>query len=114
MALLHTNQPTRNMSLQGTMLYMAPEGMEGKLTAKVDCWSLGLTLLFCLTGQHPYSDLRHFPLPHLLLSVHEGKAQPVVPDTIVSDVRALLLASLQHDFHCRLGMQELYNGLQCV
>ena len=42
-------------SMVGTYLYMAPERIINKqYTMKSDIWSLGMSLLECITGQNPY------------------------------------------------------------
>ena len=43
----------------GTTRYMSPEQLDGKLSFKVDIWSLGCVLLEFATGLKPFSDIQN-------------------------------------------------------
>eukprot|EP00759_Apiculatamorpha_spiralis_P010678 PhF_6_TR17420/c0_g1_i1/m.26660 len=48
----------------GTLTYMSPERLQGVgYRFSADIWSLGMTLLECLTGSHPYKNPTSSPLP---------------------------------------------------
>lgn len=54
------NSVTHAEALVGTPIYLAPELMElGRIGPAADVFSLGLTLLECLAGKHPFSRLRN-------------------------------------------------------
>ena len=44
---------------QGTMRYMPPEQLNGKLSLKSDIWSLGCVLLEMCTGKPPFFDIEN-------------------------------------------------------
>jgi serine/threonine protein kinase len=44
----------------GTPGYQSPESYKGIISSQCDIYSIGATLLFLLTGEHPSGDLSHF------------------------------------------------------
>lgn len=43
-------------SISGTLIYMPPEALTGKLTLSWDVWSLGILLFIMATGKLPYKS----------------------------------------------------------
>jgi len=45
----------------GTVTYMSPERLQGQsYTSDTDLWSLGMTILECIIGQHPFPGVKSF------------------------------------------------------
>lgn len=66
---------TENMrTLCGTRLYAAPELLscknEGKYTAQVDIWSLGVLLFVCLSGDDPFATEPHLIEKHIMIALY--------------------------------------------
>jgi len=49
-----------------TLMYAAPESLAGVLDTKADYWSLGIILLECTLGQHPFAGLSDTVILHAL------------------------------------------------
>ncbi|WP_018610706.1 protein kinase domain-containing protein [Uliginosibacterium gangwonense] len=49
-----------------TLMYAAPESLAGVLDTKADYWSLGMILLECALGQHPFAGLSDTVILHAL------------------------------------------------
>ncbi|CAI2183766.1 723_t:CDS:10 [Funneliformis geosporum] len=71
-----------NMSLQGTIFWMAPEVFTRGYSAKVDIWSLGCVVLEMFAGERPWSELTDLAAMFKLGS--EKKAPPIKKDIIMS------------------------------
>lgn len=93
-------------STSRTVRYAAPEAMTGVISAKADCWSLGMILLEALTGRHPFEGLSEAVVNHQLVtrSVEvTGVADPAW--------RALLRGLLLRDPERRWGIDEVVRWL---
>lgn len=55
--------------IAGTLAYMAPEAFSNRYDSAVDVYSVGLTVLQCLTGRMPYGELRE---GQLYKAKHDG------------------------------------------
>ncbi|RIB01269.1 kinase-like domain-containing protein [Gigaspora rosea] len=71
-----------NMSLQGTIFWMAPEVFTNGYSAKVDIWSLGCVVLEMFTDERPWSSLTDLAAMFKLGS--EKKAPPIRNDIEIS------------------------------
>ena len=64
--------------ISGTPVFMAPEVLDGaKATARSDCYALGVTLRWALTGRPPF---RASTLDELVAEAKRGPATPLVVD----------------------------------
>ncbi|CAG8562205.1 16907_t:CDS:10 [Funneliformis mosseae] len=72
-----------NMSLQGTIFWMAPEVFTRGYSAKVDIWSLGCVVLEMFAGERPWSELSDLAAMFKLGS--EKKAPPIREDIVMSN-----------------------------
>jgi len=43
----------------GTLRYMSPEQLDGKLSFKIDIWAFGCVLLEFATGKKPFSNIEN-------------------------------------------------------
>ncbi|RIA83200.1 hypothetical protein C1645_473403 [Glomus cerebriforme] len=73
-----------NMSLQGTIFWMAPEVFASTkgYSAKVDIWSLGCVVLEMFAGERPWNNLTDLAAMFKLGS--EKKAPPIREDIVMS------------------------------
>ena len=70
----------QSAQLLGSVPWMAPEAMQGRMGRKADIWSLGCTVVEMLTGRRPWPDFTN----HLSLMYHvatSGK-HPDIPEGI--------------------------------
>ncbi|KAF0466654.1 Pkinase-domain-containing protein [Gigaspora margarita] len=72
-----------NISLQGTIFWMAPEVFTNGYSAKVDIWSLGCVVLEMFTDERPWSSYSDLAAMFKLGS--EKQAPPIRNDIEISD-----------------------------
>jgi serine/threonine-protein kinase PknK len=94
---LSANVVTQTVEASGTLRYLAPEVLAGERGPASDLFALGVTLVECLTGQHPFvRDVDNSAeILHVLVSRLE-----VFPDVIAAlpEVsRGAILWLLEHD-----------------
>ncbi|KAI9192972.1 kinase-like domain-containing protein, partial [Polychytrium aggregatum] len=92
-----------NMSMQGTVPWMAPEVARGKgYGAKIDIWSLGCLVLEMLTGIHPWHKV-HGNIVYLLGT---GNSPPI-PDSLSEASKAFINDCLVVDSERRSTAAQL-------
>ncbi len=89
-----------------TVRYAAPEAMTGVISAKADCWSLGMILLEALTGRHPFNSLSEAVVNHQLVTRSVDVSAVADPAW-----RALLRGLLLRDPAHRWGTEEVHRWL---
>lgn len=90
-----------------TLPYASPESLSGVIDFKCDFWALGMLILECAIGKHPFSGLSEAVVMHHLTTRHIDLA--AVTDR---NVRKLLLGLLQRDPLLRWGASEIRRWLQ--
>ena len=87
-----TTALTQTDTAIGTAAYMAPEQIEGRsATDRSDVYALGLVLLECLTGRHP------FPGPAPASALARLSSDPEVPDDLPAPWPARLRSMTDRD-----------------
>lgn len=64
-------------SLVGTIFWMAPEVIAGKICSKIDIWSFGCVLLEMWSGRRPWDG---YEMITVMFKLHESKMAPPVPE----------------------------------
>ena len=85
-------------ALKGTPMYMAPEVIKGKSTAKlpsVDIWSIGCVILQMVTGQQPWAECDNvFSIMYFI----GANKRPKIPETGIDEgCRSILERTLECD-----------------
>jgi serine/threonine protein kinase/tetratricopeptide (TPR) repeat protein len=85
---LETATAEGEITLGGTLPYMAPEQIEGNdATARTDIWSFGVTLYEMISGTRPFQGVTHFALMNSILRAAPRPLPAAVPTglkTVVS------------------------------
>ena len=89
---------TINMTLTGTLPYMAPEQFGGVSDQRTDLWSAGAVLYEMATGQLPFTETQLQPLKNAIL--HKD---PAAPSTINPNVSQGLEQVILHCLHKNPG-----------
>lgn len=92
---------------------MAPEcydAVHGKLTEKVDIWSLGCILLELFGGVLPYADCGN--MAQLSARILVEKRRPDVPPSIPPPLREVIHRCHEFEPPNRLSTSDLQNALQ--
>jgi serine/threonine protein kinase len=100
-----------SISIGGTPAYMAPEAWDGERSEKSDLWSLGVILYELACGKKPFQERELFQLTHAI----QNKAPQSLPESVPSDLQALILHALEKDparrFHSATAMLEQLSAL---
>ncbi|MGD9902615.1 MAG: protein kinase [Vicinamibacterales bacterium] len=91
----------------GTLVYQAPESVEGQVSPAGDSWSLGVTLLEALTGQRPFDAGSVGEWLYLL-----KKEQPKVPPGLPEPFDRIIEGCLQRDRKQRLTPAKILSLLE--
>ena len=108
--ILKSTTPSRDASLRGSLLYMAPEIMLSPAQydeTLADMWSVGVILYECLCGRAPFASRTY---DELLLKM--TTKTPVQVDGVVQASRlcvSLIEKLLERDPHYRLCFQKFYH-----
>jgi len=87
---------TLNMSLTGTLPYMAPEQFEGLCDQRSDLWAAGVVLYEMATGQRPFPEAKLQRLKDAIL--HREPARPAALNPAISQsLESVILRALQKD-----------------
>lgn len=95
-------------ALKGTPMYMAPEVIKGKPSAKlpsVDIWSIGCVLLQMVTGQQPWAECDN--VFSIMYFIGANKRPHIPEDGIDAECRTILESTLQCDPAQRPTAMEL-------
>lgn len=104
---------TKSHETVGTLLYMAPEQLQGhrELTPAVDVWALGVTLYECLTGRSPFSAASMVQSQKNIGSAQYPAAETLNPD-IPPQLAALTRDCIQLEPQQRPTMEEVIERLE--
>lgn len=94
----NTEEISQQGVAMGTLEYMAPEQLSDRrpVDSTADVYSLGATLYRLLTGQTPYSDLRHASTVQKILAVTHSRlpsvreARPEIPAALETALEQML------------------------
>ncbi|CAN1176367.1 Mitogen-activated protein kinase kinase kinase 20 [Linum perenne] len=90
--------------IRGTVQYMAPELIvDGKLSAAIDIWSLGCTVLQMLTGEMPWSRCKEEG--EVIMAIQNG--HPEIPDWLTEEVKDFLKRCFVRDPNQRFSAKSL-------
>lgn len=102
------------MNVAGTPHYMAPEVWRGEApAAPADAWSFGVVLCELLCGRVPYDQMSSGSLVSALFSSSETPL-PTLPDSVPTEVRALLPRLLAKDARQRPALADVERVLAGV
>jgi predicted Ser/Thr protein kinase len=84
-----------NTTVVGTTRYMAPERLRARPYGRPsDVWSLGLVILECFTRERPWEETDS--LVSLVITVEEMPIEDLIPSSLSSRAREMLMGCLQH------------------
>jgi tetratricopeptide (TPR) repeat protein/tRNA A-37 threonylcarbamoyl transferase component Bud32/TolB-like protein len=87
---------TVNMTLTGTIPYMAPEQFGGVCDQRTDLWAVGAVLYEMATGQLPFVETQVQALKDAILSKEPARPSSINP-TISPGLETVILRALQKD-----------------
>jgi serine/threonine protein kinase len=90
-----------------TLPYASPESLSGVIDFKSDFWAMGMLILECAVGRHPFAGLSEAVVMHHLTTRNIDLS--AVTD---SNIRKLLRGLLQRDPALRWGAGEIQRWLQ--
>eukprot|EP00667_Euglena_gracilis_P001948 EG_transcript_1949 len=86
--------PPRDVSLKGTVLWMAPETFRGRYCPGSDIWSFGCVLIEMATARDPWHEQQfQEQLTAMVFIATRPDAMPVIPPLLNDDLG-------RHFFHC--------------
>ena len=100
------NATLRFTSVARTLAYSAPEALSGIISPKTDWWSLGLIILECILGKHPFSGLSDTVILLQLTTRPIDLAEVDEPN-----LKKLLRGLLQRNPESRWGFDEIHRWL---
>jgi len=108
-----THMTRKSIGEAGTPRYMAPECLDpcfGRLSEKMDIWSMGCVLIELFGGIFPYHDCTNIPMLVHRISVERRPPEvpPAVPDLLS---RLIRMKCLTFDAEARLQASELQSKL---
>lgn len=102
----HTSSQTNNM---GTVMYMAPENIEGKrYNYKNDVFSFGIILYNIFVGDNPWTNIGRFQIQSKIVSCQ----RPVIPDSIPEKISKLIKECWAQNPEERPSINEIINKLE--
>lgn len=108
----YMSDETRQHSIRGSPLYMAPEmllrpeGQKPTYDARVDLWSVGVIVYECLFGRAPYSSSTFKELMNKIQS--QQRIEIPANSSISPECQDLLTRLLQHDPAHRITYEEFF------
>ena len=102
----------------GTLDYMAPERLarervSARLKSRSDIYSLGMTLLYLFSGQHPWAHLRPYNYEAVNSRVQMGQQPPIPRDCPTALVRIIRDCGARRP-QDRLGAIDLLDDLRDI
>jgi serine/threonine protein kinase len=107
---------TSTKTVAGTVVYMAPECLVGRSSFPSDMWSLGMTVLHCVTGVRPWSHVKtpqgHAPLePQLIWHICQPENEHLLPADLEPWLSGLIRGCLIRDPTQRLTCDKFIGNL---
>jgi formylglycine-generating enzyme required for sulfatase activity len=99
---------TTVMTIQnpGTFPFMSPEANDGKISPAWDIWSLGVLMVYCLTGEYPFRQTQE---KTLVQSIREDAPNFAVP--IPSRFESVIHGCLTKDYRSRWTAAQVVAAL---
>lgn len=103
------NGNTTIQTRQGDGKYWPPERFRNKYKAKADIWSLGMTLVEIIYGEHPYKNLDDIVFEQLVTTENNFVQDTInkISDKCSDEVREFIEACLQKEENTRNSCDQL-------
>jgi WNK lysine deficient protein kinase len=95
------SESDKQRTVLGTPEFMAPEIYEGKYSAKVDIYAVGLCVLQMVTGKPPFDEVK--TAAQVLLAVTRGQVPEALNNIIHAPTRAFISCSCTRGWPGRRG-----------